>query len=108
MPRAQWLSRTFSNATFVAYRQGVGPADSLRKSILWPSLIRPARYNFGHMTENQTENRLKKLIMIWRALHEYVNFVHDPEKQYVPLTAPYRNRRETSYLDSTAGWSGLI
>ena len=20
--------------------------------------------------------------MIWRALHEYVNFVHDPEKQY--------------------------
>ena len=25
---------------------------------------------------DQTENRLKKLIMIWRALHEYVNFVH--------------------------------
>ena len=34
----------------------------------------------------QTENRLKKLIMIWRALHEYVNFVHDPEKQYRSLS----------------------
>ena len=31
---------------------------------------------------DQAENRLKKLIRIWRALHEYVNFVHDPEKQY--------------------------
>ena len=28
-----------------------------------------------------------------RALHESVNFVHDPEKQYVPLTAPHQNRR---------------
>ena len=35
----------------------------------------------------QTENRLKKLIRIWRALHEYVNFVHDPEKQYRSLSA---------------------
>ena len=34
----------------------------------------------------QTENRLKKLIRIWRALHEYVNFVHDPEKQYRSLS----------------------
>ena len=33
----------------------------------------------------QTENRLKKLIRIWRALHEYVNFVHDPENS----TGPY-------------------
>eukprot|EP01048_Picozoa_sp_COSAG05_P007942 COSAG05_NODE_580_length_8553_cov_197.460934_10_plen_163_part_00 len=24
--------------------------------------------------------------MIWRALHEYVNFVHDPEKQYRSLS----------------------
>eukprot|EP01048_Picozoa_sp_COSAG05_P038348 COSAG05_NODE_18411_length_309_cov_0.542857_1_plen_59_part_10 len=29
MPRAQWLSRTFSNAALVTYRQGVGPTDSL-------------------------------------------------------------------------------
>ena len=36
----------------------------------------------------QTENRLKKLIIIWRALHEYVNVVHDPEKQYRSLSAP--------------------
>ena len=35
----------------------------------------------------QTENRLKKLIRIWRALHEYVNCVHDPEKQYRSLSA---------------------
>ena len=35
----------------------------------------------------QTENRLKKLIKIWRALHEYVNFVHDSEKQYRSLSA---------------------
>ena len=34
----------------------------------------------------QTENRLQKLIRIWRALHEYVNFVHDPEKQYRSLS----------------------
>ena len=32
----------------------------------------------------QTENRPKKLISILRALHEYVNFVHDPEKQKDP------------------------
>ena len=31
------------------------------------------------------ENRLKKLIRIWRALHEYVNFVHDPDKQHMSL-----------------------
>ena len=42
-----------------------------------------ANHNIGP----QTENRLKKLIMIWRALHEYVNFVHDPEKQYRSLLA---------------------
>ena len=36
----------------------------------------------------QTENRLKKLMSIWRALHEYVNVVHDPEKQYRSLSAP--------------------
>ena len=34
---------------------------------------------------HETENRLKKLIMIWRALHEYVNFVHGPEKPYRSL-----------------------
>ena len=34
----------------------------------------------------------------WRALHEYVKFVHDSEKQYVPLTVPYRNRRGSRYL----------
>ena len=27
----------------------------------------------------QIENRLEKLIRVWRALHEYVNFVHDPD-----------------------------
>ena len=26
----------------------------------------------------QIENRLENLIRVWRALHEYVNFVHDP------------------------------
>eukprot|EP01048_Picozoa_sp_COSAG05_P005406 COSAG05_NODE_319_length_11483_cov_406.525604_9_plen_115_part_00 len=35
---------------------------------------------------DQTENRLKKPIMIWRALHEYVNFVHDPEQQHRSLS----------------------
>ena len=39
---------------------------------------------FGQSPQN--ENRLKKLIRIWRALHEYVNFVHDPEKQYRSLS----------------------
>ena len=29
---------------------------------------------------------MKKLIRIWRALHEYVNVVHDPEKQYRSLS----------------------
>ena len=33
----------------------------------------------------QTENQLKKLIRIWRALHESVNVVHGPEKQYRSL-----------------------
>ena len=37
-------------------------------------------------TGPHTENRLEKLIRIWRALHEYVNFVHDPEKQYRSLS----------------------
>eukprot|EP01048_Picozoa_sp_COSAG05_P008992 COSAG05_NODE_712_length_7820_cov_2.834089_1_plen_197_part_00 len=27
---------------------------------------------------------------IWRALHEYVNFVHDPEKQYKSLSVAHR------------------
>ena len=45
-------------------------------------------YTFGQSP--QTENRLKKLIRIWRALHEYVNFVHDPEKQYRSLSTAYR------------------
>ena len=38
----------------------------------------------------QTENRLKKLISIWRALHEYVNFVHGPQKAYRSLSTAYR------------------
>ena len=31
----------------------------------------------------QIENRLEKLIRVWRALHEYVNFVHDPDYRTV-------------------------
>ena len=27
----------------------------------------------------QIESRLEKLIRVWRALHEYVNLVHDPD-----------------------------
>ena len=41
-----------------------------------------ANWNIGP----QTEYPLKKLIRIWRALHEYVSFVHDPEKQYMSLS----------------------
>ena len=38
----------------------------------------------------QTENRLKKLIRIWRVLHEYVDCVHDPEKEYKSLSVAHR------------------
>ena len=44
-----------------------------------PTSLTPVAYSIS--ASDQTENRLKKLIRIWRALHEYVNFVHDPEKQ---------------------------
>ena len=47
-------------------------------------MIAAIQHTFGQSP--QTENRLKKLIRIWRALHEYVNFVHDPEKQYRSLS----------------------
>ena len=43
------------------------------------ALYRPKKFQFG-------PKKLKKLIRIWRALHEYVNFVHDPEKQYRSLS----------------------
>ena len=41
MPRAQWLSRTFSNATLVAYRQGVGPTFLRAKRVTVKSLPLP-------------------------------------------------------------------
>ena len=42
MPRAQWLSRTFSNATLVAYRQGVGPTFLRAKRATVKSLALPS------------------------------------------------------------------
>ena len=45
---------------------------------------------FDHLSIGpQTENRLKKRIRVWRALHEYVNFVRDPEKQYRSLSTEF-------------------
>ena len=44
----------------------------------------------------------KKLIRILaRALHEYVNFVHDPEKQYRSLSACWNTG---VYYRAAAGW----
>ena len=48
------------------------------------------RISANHSIGPQTENRLKKIIRIWRALHEYVNVVHDPEKQCRSLSTAYR------------------
>ena len=51
----------------------------------------------------QTENRLKKLVMIWRALHESVNVVHDPEKQYRSfLITAYRPHLWTVCMSSSS------
>ena len=55
------------------------------------------RYFINHSSGPHTENRLEKLIRIWRALHEYVNFVHDPEKQYRSLSACW-NPGVTTYI----------
>ena len=48
----------------------------------------------------QTENPLKTLIRIWRALHEYVNFV-DLEKHYRSLSACWNHG--TSFSDCGLG-----
>ena len=50
----------------------------------------------------------KKLIRILaRALHEYVNFVHDPEKQYRSLSA-FWNTGVTPKLRSTVPEQGSL
>ena len=60
------------------------PLKRSARMVMVPSACKPAADGLSELF--QTENRLKKLIRIWRALHEYVNFVHDPEKQYRSLS----------------------
>ena len=47
---------------------------------------------------------------IWRALHESVNFVHDPEKQYKSLSVAHRpgglQRQITEFSASMMVWAG--
>ena len=48
----------------------------------------------------------KKLIRILaRALHEYVNFVHDPEKQYRSLSACWNTGAVPRYLGTVPRYS---